>query len=86
VRLQLPKTRPLRAFQAAMVYRTHSLILYQASERVRRSGPVVVPPRTWIPPRSYYRRRSNVYWTTRSSCRIFLSMVRTPFERLDILY
>jgi hypothetical protein len=37
------------------------LILYQASERVRRSGPVVVPPRTWIPPRSYYRRRSKVY-------------------------
>ena len=69
-----------------MALYTHSLILYQASERVRRSGPVVVPPRTWIPPRSYYRRRSKVYWTTRSSCRIFLSMVRTPFERLDILY
>ena len=48
-------------FQAAMVQYSTGTVLYQASERVRRSGPVVVPPRTWIPPRSYYQRRSKVY-------------------------
>ena len=49
-------------------------------------NPKSLDAHTWIPPRSYYRRRSRVFWTTRSSCRLLLSMVRTPFERPDILF
>lgn len=47
-------------------------------------NPKSLDAHTWIPPRSYYRRRSRVF--TRSSCRLLLSMVRTPFERPDILF
>ena len=65
---------------------TGTIVPVQYGQSTVCENPKSLDAHTWIPPRSYYRRRSRVFWTTRSSCRLLLSMVRTPFERPDILF